>query len=60
MNDEEQAHIDNLLARMQSVANQLRKSREAGDVLAARLDMARSDAGETLVAEIEQFLKETK
>jgi DNA repair ATPase RecN len=47
--------IDGMMARM---VESLRRSREMHDNLAAKLDMARTDAANELIKEVEEYLAE--
>jgi hypothetical protein len=47
--------IDGMMARM---VESLRRSREMHDNLAAKIDMARTNAGDELVREVEDYLNE--
>lgn len=47
--------IDGMMARM---VESLRRSREMHDNLAAKLDMARTDAADELIKEVEEYLAE--
>lgn len=47
--------IDGMMARM---VESLRRSREMHDNLAAKIDMARTDAADELIKEVEDYLAE--
>lgn len=59
MNEEnELEHYERVKAMMDKMLESLRKSREMHDNLKHKIDMARTDAGDELIREIEDYLNE--
>lgn len=55
---DELEHYDRIKAMMDNMLADLRKSREMHDNLQAKIDMARTNAGEELIREVEEYLEE--
>lgn len=55
---DELEHYDQIKGMIDRMLTDLRKSREMHDNLAAKIDMARTDAGDELVREVEDYLNE--
>jgi hypothetical protein len=53
-------HYDRVKAMMDRMISDLRKSREMHDNLKDKLDMARTDAANELIREVEEYLAENR
>lgn len=56
--EDEWEHYLRVKGMMDRMIESLRRSREMHDNLAAKLDMARTDAGNELIKEVEEYLAE--
>lgn len=55
---DELEHFDRIDGMMKRMVESLRKSREMHDNLAHKIDMARTDAADELIREVEEYLAE--
>lgn len=55
---DELEHYDRIKAALERMTDSLRKSREMHDNLANKIDMARTDAADELIREVEDYLNE--
>lgn len=55
---DELEHFDRIDGMMRRMVESLRKSREMHDNLAHKIDMARTDAADELIREVEEYLAE--
>lgn len=53
---DELEHFDRIDGMMKRMVESLRKSREMHDNLAHKIDMARTDAADELIREVEEYL----
>lgn len=53
---DELEHFDRIDGMIRRMVESLRKSREMHDNLAAKIDMARTDAADELIKEVEDYL----
>lgn len=56
--ENELEHYERVNAMMQKMMESLRKSREMHDNLKHKMDMARTDAADELIREVEEYLNE--
>lgn len=56
MEENELEHYDRIKAMMDKMLSDLRKSREMHDNLKHKIDMARTDAADELIREVEDYL----
>lgn len=56
MEENELEHYDRIKGMMDRMLNDLRKSREMHDNLKHKIDMARTDAADELIREVEDYL----